>query len=314
MAVQLRRSEASSRRSSRATAPAPLLPRGTVQVSYSTRSEQLAKDVQQLLLEFGVVSRRYRHATGEHKVVLTNRRDARLFATRVGFLGTKQDKLAGILGEEVPVSTSLSSDHVPGLAAFLRQHGAMALCRPRLAAPAQRRPDRAVGAARRGDPARTSPTPTPARSRRSWPAAGSTTPRSPSVDRRRCAAGVQPPGRHRRPLVRHRRLRQPQHRMPADPARHGDAAGHRRRHRRLPAELRRQDAGARRPAVARAEPADQRQRRDRGRHGHQHPAAQPAGGRRRRRLGTRAPRGRRGGAARRAHGSGSRAPTSRPPG
>jgi DNA gyrase subunit A len=101
------------------------LPRGTVQVSYSTRSEQLAKDVQQLLLEFGVVSRRYRHATGEHKVVLTNRRDARLFATRVGFLGTKQDKLVGILGEEVPVSTSLSRDHIPGLAAFLRQHGAM---------------------------------------------------------------------------------------------------------------------------------------------------------------------------------------------
>ena len=100
------------------------LPRGTVQVSYSTYSEQLAKDVQQLLLEFGVVSRRYRHATGEHTVVLTNRRDARLFATRVGFLGTKQDKLAGILGEEVPVSTSLSSDHVPGLAEFLRQHGA----------------------------------------------------------------------------------------------------------------------------------------------------------------------------------------------
>ena len=94
-------------------------------MSYSTISEQLAKDVQQLLLEFGVVSRRYRHATGEHKVVLTNRHDARLFATRIGFLGTKQKKLAGILGEEVPVSTSLSSDHVPGLAVFLRQHGAM---------------------------------------------------------------------------------------------------------------------------------------------------------------------------------------------
>src|SRR5918994_6222497 len=60
------------------------LPRDSVQVSYSTRSEQLAKDVQQLLLEFGVVSRRYRHATGEHKVVLTNRRDARQFATRIG--------------------------------------------------------------------------------------------------------------------------------------------------------------------------------------------------------------------------------------
>ena len=55
-----------------------------------TRSDQLAKDVQQLLLEFGVVSRRYPHATGEHKVVVTNRRDARLFAERVGFLGASR--------------------------------------------------------------------------------------------------------------------------------------------------------------------------------------------------------------------------------
>ncbi|MBC8093843.1 MAG: intein-containing DNA gyrase subunit A [Pseudonocardia sp.] len=100
------------------------LPHGTVQVSYSTRSDQLAKDVQRLLLEFGVVSRRYRHATGEFKVVVTNRRDARVFATRVGFLGSKQVKLAAILGKDVPRSTSLSRDHVPGLAAFLRTHGA----------------------------------------------------------------------------------------------------------------------------------------------------------------------------------------------
>ncbi len=100
------------------------LPRETVQISYSTRSEQLAKDVQQLLLEFGVVSRRYLHATGEFKVVVTNRRDARLFSTRIGFLGVKQGKLASILGDDVIRSRSLSSDHVPGLAAFLRKHGA----------------------------------------------------------------------------------------------------------------------------------------------------------------------------------------------
>ena len=99
------------------------LPRNTVQISYSTRSDQLAKDVQQLLLEFGVVSRRYAHASGEYKVVVTNRRDARLFANRVGFLGAKQAKLNGILGEAVR-SRSLSHDHVPGLAAFLRTHGA----------------------------------------------------------------------------------------------------------------------------------------------------------------------------------------------
>ena len=37
-----------------------LLPRKTIQISYSTYSEQLAKDVQRLLLELGVVSRQYR--------------------------------------------------------------------------------------------------------------------------------------------------------------------------------------------------------------------------------------------------------------
>ncbi|TDQ05159.1 intein-containing DNA gyrase subunit A [Labedaea rhizosphaerae] len=100
------------------------LPRNSVQVSYSTRSERLALDVQQLLLEFGVVSKQVRYDHGEIKVVITNRRDARLFAERVGFLGAKQDKLVAIL-EAIPLdSRSMSSDHVPFVADFLRAHGA----------------------------------------------------------------------------------------------------------------------------------------------------------------------------------------------
>ncbi|MGH3835047.1 MAG: intein-containing DNA gyrase subunit A [Pseudonocardiaceae bacterium] len=100
------------------------LPRNTVQISYSTRSPQLAIDVQQLLLEFGIVSRRYVHATGEHKVVITNRRDAVLFGTRLGFIGAKQQKLSTILAGACARSRSMSRDHVPGLGAFLRAHGA----------------------------------------------------------------------------------------------------------------------------------------------------------------------------------------------
>ena len=98
-----------------------LLPRNTIQVSYSTRSEQLARDVQQILLEFGIVSRRYRHATGEHKVVITNRAQAELFAGRVGFGGAKQEKLGGILSS-LPQCEGMDADHVPGLAAFIRKH------------------------------------------------------------------------------------------------------------------------------------------------------------------------------------------------
>ncbi len=101
-----------------------LLPRSTMQISYSTCSDQLARDVQQMLLEFGVVSRLCRYASGEIKVVITNRRDARLFASCVGFLGRKQAKLESELAAVPVSSTALSSDHVPFVGAFLREHGA----------------------------------------------------------------------------------------------------------------------------------------------------------------------------------------------
>ena len=101
-----------------------LLPRSTIQVSYSTRSDQLARDVQQLLLEFGVVSRLSVSARGEIKVVITNRRDARLFADRVGFFGAKQPKLERLLAQIPITSRALSHDHVPHLAGYIRSEGA----------------------------------------------------------------------------------------------------------------------------------------------------------------------------------------------
>ncbi|OBA87275.1 DNA gyrase subunit A [Mycobacteriaceae bacterium 1482268.1] len=98
------------------------LPRNTIQVSYSTRSERLAADVQQMLLEFGVISRRYLHATGEHKVVITNRGHAELFASQIGFGGTKQTKLLALLQMLPTKGAGLDGDHVPGLAEFIRKH------------------------------------------------------------------------------------------------------------------------------------------------------------------------------------------------
>jgi DNA gyrase subunit A len=101
-----------------------LLPRNTIQVSYSTRSVRLAAEVQQLLLEFGVVARQCRYDDGEIKVVITNRRDARIFAGQVGFLGRKQAKLESELGAIPATSTAKSSDHVPFVGDFIRTHGA----------------------------------------------------------------------------------------------------------------------------------------------------------------------------------------------
>jgi DNA gyrase subunit A len=98
------------------------LPRHTIQVSYSTRSVQLAKDVQQMLLEFGVISRRYVHATGEHKVVITNRAQAEWFAKQIGFGGRKQKKLIELLAALPERAAGMDGDHVPGLASFIRNH------------------------------------------------------------------------------------------------------------------------------------------------------------------------------------------------
>jgi DNA gyrase subunit A len=101
-----------------------MLPRSTIQVSYSTRSSELARDVQQLLLEFGVIARLSISARGEIKVVITNRRDARLFAQHVGFFGVKQQKLERALAEIPLASRALSHDHVPHVAGYVRAEGA----------------------------------------------------------------------------------------------------------------------------------------------------------------------------------------------
>jgi DNA gyrase subunit A len=98
-----------------------LLARNTIQVSYSTRSARLAVEVQQLLLEFGVVSAQCRSGRGEIKVYISNRRDARRFALNVGFLGTKQDKLIRELALVPTTSRALSRDHVPFLADYVRR-------------------------------------------------------------------------------------------------------------------------------------------------------------------------------------------------
>jgi DNA gyrase subunit A len=100
-----------------------LLPRSTIQISYSTRSPKLARDVQLLLLEFGTISRLSVSGRGEIKVVITNRRDARMFSERVGFLGAKQSKLERALAGIPLSSRALSHDHVPHVASYIRAEG-----------------------------------------------------------------------------------------------------------------------------------------------------------------------------------------------
>ncbi len=97
-----------------------MLPRRTIHISYSTRSERLARDVQELLLEFGVVARISRSRRGELKVVISNQRDARLFAVAVGFHGIKQVKLDALIAELPTEGRGLGRDHVPFVADYIR--------------------------------------------------------------------------------------------------------------------------------------------------------------------------------------------------
>ncbi|HEY8647801.1 MAG TPA: DNA gyrase subunit A [Candidatus Limnocylindria bacterium] len=91
-----------------------------IQISYSTRSPRLATDVQQLLLEFGVVSKQCHYDDGEIKVVITNRRDARKFTSAVGFHGAKQQKLESELAQIPVTSSAMSADAVPFIADYVR--------------------------------------------------------------------------------------------------------------------------------------------------------------------------------------------------
>jgi DNA gyrase subunit A len=99
---------------------ASMLPRNSIQISYSTRSERLARDVQELLLEFGVVARISRSKRGELKLVISNRRDAARFATEVGFHGRKQTKLDELMASLPETGRGISRDYVPFVADYVR--------------------------------------------------------------------------------------------------------------------------------------------------------------------------------------------------
>lgn len=96
--------------------------KGRIQVGYATKSPQLARDVQQLLLEFGIVARLYhRPLSTEHRVYISNRHDAELFAGRIGFYTWKQQKLENELDELAALpSRGLTEDNVPYVAEYFR--------------------------------------------------------------------------------------------------------------------------------------------------------------------------------------------------
>jgi len=93
-------------------------------VQYSTYSDRLARELQELLAEFGVIAARrtYRRRSGadEHRLIVSGLRNVRAYAERVGFLRTKQAKLTALLRHSPPRPHRLSADRVPFVADYVR--------------------------------------------------------------------------------------------------------------------------------------------------------------------------------------------------
>ncbi|SDM48330.1 DNA gyrase subunit A [Lentzea albidocapillata subsp. violacea] len=93
-------------------------------VQYSSYSERLTAEMQEMLAEFGVIAthRRYTRASGavEHRLVVSGLRNVTAFAERVGFLKTKQAKLKDLLAHSPLRPHRLSQDSVPFVADYVR--------------------------------------------------------------------------------------------------------------------------------------------------------------------------------------------------
>jgi DNA gyrase subunit A len=93
-------------------------------IHYSTYSDQLGRELQELLAEFGVIASRRQHtrASGaiEHRLIISGLRNVRAFADRVGFMATKQAKLAVLVQHAAQRPHRLSMDKVPFVADFVR--------------------------------------------------------------------------------------------------------------------------------------------------------------------------------------------------
>jgi DNA gyrase subunit A len=90
-----------------------------VAVQYSSYSEKLVREVQELLLEFGVHAQlTYYGSRREYRLIVSARHNVQAFADNVGFLTTKADRLREILRTLPRTTHRLSRDSAPFVAAW----------------------------------------------------------------------------------------------------------------------------------------------------------------------------------------------------
>ncbi|MBK3332100.1 hypothetical protein GWK41_03340 [Persephonella atlantica] len=91
-----------------------------VNVSYSSKSKKLVKQLQVLLLNFGIISRVHRDRQN-FRLIISGYENLKLFKERVGFIGKKQEKLEFLLKKVYIKETANSkTDFIPFLAQYIR--------------------------------------------------------------------------------------------------------------------------------------------------------------------------------------------------
>ncbi len=95
--------------------------KGTVVVSYSSKSKKLLKQLQVLLLNFGIISRIHKDKQS-FRLIISGFENVKLFKENIGFLSTKQKKLEKLLDERNPKETANSkTDFIPFVASYIRE-------------------------------------------------------------------------------------------------------------------------------------------------------------------------------------------------
>ncbi|HEU4674491.1 MAG TPA: DNA gyrase subunit A, partial [Motilibacteraceae bacterium] len=90
-------------------------------IHYSSYSDRLTREAQELLLEFGVVATHaYYENRREHRLIISGLANLRRFAERVGFLTAKQHLLQRCLSQAPRRPHRLSRDFVPYVSDYVR--------------------------------------------------------------------------------------------------------------------------------------------------------------------------------------------------
>jgi DNA gyrase subunit A len=107
-----------------------LLEKNTLNLQYASKSLQLEKDLQVLLLEFGLISNisEQKNRASAYKLSISGFHNIQIFAENIGFATSKAIKLADLVQTEkqrrslCPVAYTFSKDYIPYIAEYLRTH------------------------------------------------------------------------------------------------------------------------------------------------------------------------------------------------